>query len=205
MLEAHGFTGQRLLKLAHKVAGDTLRSQGGVPGSRFEDLVAFLVVEGCKAALRYDPKRTQRLYGRNGGDPFASWLADILTRRVFDWFRQKGEGFADHRHAYNVVSIEHAGDRIGTLKAIHGDAGELLVENADQDLEAAIARLSDDLSEDALWALQRVAAPMTAGLSEWQAVREATGGGKGSFTVARQRMERLREELAARVEAGEIA
>jgi hypothetical protein len=98
VLAEHGFTGERLLKLSRKIANDELRRRGAfLDESRFEDLVGFLALQGVRAAVRYDPERPQASYGRDGGDPFASWMADILAHRLTDWYRSKGEGHGDRR------------------------------------------------------------------------------------------------------------
>jgi hypothetical protein len=105
VLRAHGFTGDRLLKLARKIANDKLARLGGfMHEQRLEDLVGFLALQGVQAALRYDPERAHARYGSRGGDPFASWLADILDHRVTDWYRSKAEGGGDR------VGYEEPGD-----------------------------------------------------------------------------------------------
>jgi hypothetical protein len=98
ILTEHGFTGDRLLKLSRKIANDELRRRGAfLDESRFEDLVGFLALAGVRAAVKYDPERRHTTYGRDGGDPFASWMADVLAHRVTDWFRSKAEGHGDRR------------------------------------------------------------------------------------------------------------
>jgi DNA-directed RNA polymerase specialized sigma24 family protein len=95
VLHAHG---ERLLKLCRKIANDKLARWGGfLHEQRFEDLVGFLALQGVQAALRYDPEQTHAKYGWRGGEPFASWLADILDHRVTDWYRSKAEGGGDRR------------------------------------------------------------------------------------------------------------
>ncbi|MBA3402048.1 MAG: hypothetical protein H0U05_08680 [Actinobacteria bacterium] len=195
VLERYGFSGERLWKLSQLIANDTIRRTGAVPGVGFDDLVGYLAEQGCKAALRYDPNRPQAKYGRGGGEPFASWLADILVHRVFDWFRMKSEGNADRRYFKAVPEL--VGDKIDTLTAIHGDAGELLVQNADQDMGVASAELGRDLSPDARWALVNIANPMAEGATEYGAIRESNGV---DYREAKRRLELLREELGQRVE-----
>lgn len=97
-LRAHGFDGERLMKLARKIANDALRARGANLGDRFEDLVSRLQLIGLQQALRYDPEHAQASYGRNGGEPFASYLADVMEKRVTDFFRSKAEGFGDRRY-----------------------------------------------------------------------------------------------------------
>lgn len=102
VLESHGFGGDRLLKLARRIAADELRRRGGfLDHERLEDLVAFLTLQGVKAAVRYDPDRRQVKYGQNGGrDTFSSYIADVMAHRVTDWYRSKAEGNGDRRYGY---------------------------------------------------------------------------------------------------------
>ena len=96
VLAEHGFSGDRLLKLSRRIASDKLRRRGAfLDETRFEDLVGFLALAGVRAAcVRYEPEHRQATYGRDGGDPSASWLADILAHRVTDWYRSKADGLA---------------------------------------------------------------------------------------------------------------
>lgn len=97
-LAAHGFDGARLMRLAHRVAHDWLTRHGATVGDKREDLVSFLVVHGCRAAVRFDTTRNHSTYGSNGGDAFASYIADIMEHRCTDWYRSKAEGFGDSRY-----------------------------------------------------------------------------------------------------------
>lgn len=97
-LMRHGFTVERLMKLSRRIANDALRLRGATLGDRFEDLVSRLQMVGLQAALRYDPERHHASYGRNGGEPFASYVADVMEKRVDDFFRSKAEGFGDRRY-----------------------------------------------------------------------------------------------------------
>ena len=102
VLAEHDFGGERLLKLARRIANDELRRRGAfLDPSRFEDLVGFLALQGMQAAVRYDPERRQATYGRDGGEPFASWMADILAHRITDWYRSKHEGHGDRRKGHD--------------------------------------------------------------------------------------------------------
>jgi hypothetical protein len=60
--------------------------------------VCFLTLHGVRAAVRYDETRLQVTYGRDGGDPFASYIADVICHRVTDWYRSKAEGHGDRRY-----------------------------------------------------------------------------------------------------------
>jgi hypothetical protein len=97
-LMRHGFTVERLQKLARKIANDELHLRGARLGDRFEDLVSRLQFVGLQAAMRFDPARDHESYGKNGGEPFASYVADIMGKRVDDFFRSKAEGFGDRRY-----------------------------------------------------------------------------------------------------------
>jgi hypothetical protein len=97
-LMRHGFTVERLMKLSRRIASDALRLRGATLHDRFEDLVSRLQMVGLQAAMRYDPERHHASYGRNGGEPFASYVADVMEKRVDDFFRSKAEGFGDRRY-----------------------------------------------------------------------------------------------------------
>ena len=107
-------------KLARKVANDALRSRGATLGDRYEDLVSSLCVVGLRAALRYDPETTHTKYGKNGGEPFASYIADVMNHRVVDFFRAKSEGFGDRRYG-NDGRMTLVGDVIEELASDRGD------------------------------------------------------------------------------------
>lgn len=97
-LMRHGFTPERLMKLSRKMANDALRLRGGFLQDRFEDLVSRLQIVGMEAAWRYDPAVRHASYGSNGGDPFESYVCDLMQLRVDDFFRSKAEGFGDRRY-----------------------------------------------------------------------------------------------------------
>ena len=94
-LRRHNFTSERLTSLAQKVASDALRLRGSTLQDRFDDLVSRLVIVGLQAAIRYGPERQHLRYGRNGGEPFASYVADIMDKRDDDYLRSKAEGFGN--------------------------------------------------------------------------------------------------------------
>jgi hypothetical protein len=151
VLAEHGFTGERLLKLSRKIANDELRRCGAFldPG-RFEDLVGFLALAGVRAAVKYDPERHHTTYGRDGGVPFASWLADILAHRVVDFWRSKHEGHGDRRRNFD--------NRI-VLSAMDDDA--------DVDADVDFAKL---VSEHRVLEWQRAARTVELPLEEWIAI-----------------------------------
>ena len=96
-LARYGFDGQRLMKLAQRVASDWLRGKAATLQNRREDLVSFLCMKALEAAIAYDPDRQRSSYGSNGGDPFQSYLADVMELRIVDFYRRQSEGFADRR------------------------------------------------------------------------------------------------------------
>lgn len=102
----HGFTPERLMKLARKVANDELRRMNGTLGDRFDDLVSRMVIAGMEAAWKYDPLVKHASYGKNGGEPFASYVADMMALRVKDHYRSKAEGFGDRRKGFdNMIDL----------------------------------------------------------------------------------------------------
>jgi len=104
-LMRHGFTSERLMKLSRKVANDELALRGGRLKD-FDDLVSRLQIAGLEAALKYDPLRRHASYGKNGGEPFASYVADIMGMRVVDHYRSKAEGFGDRRKGHdNMIDL----------------------------------------------------------------------------------------------------
>lgn len=114
-LRRHGFTPERLNRLARRVAIDALRLRGAVLQDRFEDLVSRLVMVGMESAWKYDPEREHLRYGANGGEPFASYVADVMGKRVDDYFRSKAEGFGDRRYGFdNRVTLT---DELDTTEA----------------------------------------------------------------------------------------
>ncbi len=124
-LMRHGFTTERLMKLSRKVANDELRLRGANLGDRFDDLVSRLQIAGLQAALKYDPHRHHASYGKNGGEPFASYVADIMGMRVDDYFRSKAEGFGDRRKGHdNRIDLSDDPD-----PADHDTDFELLVDD----------------------------------------------------------------------------
>jgi DNA-directed RNA polymerase specialized sigma24 family protein len=100
-LEELGLTGDRLLKLARRIATDAQRRAPAGLGGKYEDLVSFLVLQALQAAITYDPD-----YVRPGYNP-ASYLCDVMERRVTDWYRRKSEGFGDSRSGSNGRVVFH--------------------------------------------------------------------------------------------------
>lgn len=94
-----GFTGERLLRLSHKVTNDYLAANVPyITRERREDLADFLVEKALQATLRFRPTHPTESYATNGGAHYDSWIADIMTNRCIDWFRAKSEGNGDRRY-----------------------------------------------------------------------------------------------------------
>jgi hypothetical protein len=188
VLEEHGFTGERLLRLARRIANDWLRRSGGfLDDERMDDLVGFLVLQGCRAATRYDPERVQRSYGSGGGDPFASYLADIMQVRVTDWYRSKREGNGDRRYGHDKRLVLDG----EMTYAEPGDAFERELaarrQESGADLDDAEAALGEGLSEQARWGLRLVRLSLEQG--------EHLTGGPGSGAARKA----VRSELEQRM------
>jgi hypothetical protein len=90
-LQEHGLDGRRLLKLAHRIVQDAQRRAPAGLGGKYEDMVSFLVLQACRAAVRYNPSVS------GPGYTFESYLCDVMENRVPDFYRRKSEGFGDRR------------------------------------------------------------------------------------------------------------
>lgn len=104
-LRANGLNGDRLLKLARRIANDAQRQAPAGLAGKYEDLVSFLTLQALEATIRYDTTRTRPGY------TFTSYLCDIMERRVPDFYRRKSEGFGDRRSG-NDQRIILTGDHI---------------------------------------------------------------------------------------------
>jgi excisionase family DNA binding protein len=198
VLRAHGFSGDRLLKLARKIANDKLARLGGfMHEQRLEDLVGFLALQGVQAALRYDPERAHARYGSRGGDPFASWLADILDHGVTDWYRSKAEGGGDRRYN-NDNRLVLDGD-MGYEEPGDAFEREFDLRRAEQgvDFEEAEADLGHGLGDEARLGLYYARLR-----AEGYRIPNATAGCNGDgprLTATGRALEAARKELAGRV------
>lgn len=180
-------TGAELLGIVRTVAMDELRRRGAYVGDRLDDLVGFLVAAGCKAAIGYDPNHPQASYGRNGGDPFRNYIADIMHRRLYDWYRSRAEGFSDRRYRTYGEVVPTTDETLAQLTG-----GFDLVSVDEFDLTAAAVELGNGLSEEARVTLD-IAVSMARGYHPNEIAR-ATGIGP---TTQRSRLDALREELVA--------
>ena len=90
-LREHGLDGRRLVGIARDVVNHVERRTPYMNGQTRVDLESFLIEQGLQVALKYDPARSRPGY------TFASYLWDVLARRVPDFYRRKSEGFGDKR------------------------------------------------------------------------------------------------------------
>jgi hypothetical protein len=74
-LHANGLDGRRLLAIAWDVTLDASRRTPYMSRTTTEDLHSFLVEQGLRAAVSFDPARTQAGYS------FASYLWDVMAQR----------------------------------------------------------------------------------------------------------------------------
>jgi hypothetical protein len=157
VLDEYGWTGDRLLRLCRRVANDELRRRGAfLDADRFDDLVGFLVLRALAAVVKYDPVRVrQSSYGSGGGEPLESYLSDVLARRIWDWYRSKGEGNCDRRYfaerplmvTYELVEGEV--DRPADVLEVEIAAQQTERGQDWEDAERAVAERYPELSEEA--------------------------------------------------------
>jgi DNA-directed RNA polymerase specialized sigma subunit len=102
-LREHGLNGDRVMKLARRIASDAQRRAPAGLGGKYDDLVGFLSLQALEAALRYEPAKS------GNGYSFTSYLCDVMELRVDDFYRRKSEGFGDRRHG-NDQRIVLVGD-----------------------------------------------------------------------------------------------
>jgi DNA-directed RNA polymerase specialized sigma24 family protein len=181
--------GQELLRIANAVANTELRRRGAYLGDRHADLIGFLVVVGCKAAATYDSSWPRARYGLNGGDPFRSYIGDIMQRRLYDFYRSRGEGFSDRRYLSHAEVTPTADEALALLAA----GATAAVDVSEHALETAAAELGEGLSEEARDTLERIALPAAQGYNPMEIARAAGVG----VAAQKQRLAALREELEA--------
>jgi DNA-directed RNA polymerase specialized sigma24 family protein len=141
-LRRHGWTGERLMKEARRIVADYIR--GNVPylaSHRRDELVDFVTEKALMAAMRFDPERTTKSYGSQGGKHFDSYICDVMWNRCTDWQRSKAEGNGDRRYN-NDNRIFLAGDTLDDAPDSDVDFGELISERRLSGWQAA-ARLTE--------------------------------------------------------------
>jgi hypothetical protein len=78
-LEEHGFTGEQLLGLSRKAAGDALRRHAAfLDQDRFDDLADYMLMVGVKYAARFEPGH---------GIGMSTFLYRRMRMRYVDWIR----------------------------------------------------------------------------------------------------------------------
>ena len=78
-LEAHGFSGEQLLKLSRKAADDALRRHGAhLDPDRFDELADYMLLVGVRYASRYEPGH---------GLAIQTFLYRRMRIRYTDWLR----------------------------------------------------------------------------------------------------------------------
>ena len=78
-LETHGLSGDQLMKLSRKAAGDALRRHGAfLDQQRFDDLADFMLEVGVRCAARYEPGQ---------GIAIQTFLYRRMRIRYTDWLR----------------------------------------------------------------------------------------------------------------------
>jgi hypothetical protein len=142
-LAEHGLNGDRLMKLARRIASDAQRRAPAGLGGKYEDLVGFLTLQALEAAVRYDPAKS------GNGYSFTSYLCDVMELRVDDFYRRKSEGFGDRRHG-NDQRIVLVGDYAEDFDA-EVDFDGLLSERRMQAWHRAAERLDMPFRE---WVVQ---------------------------------------------------
>lgn len=149
-LRAHGLNGDRLLKLARRIANDAQRAAPAGLGGKYEDLVSFITLQALEAAVRYNPERARPGY------TFTSYLCDIMERRVTDWYRRKSEGFGDSRSGSNGRIVL---------------TGDQLDDHPADDYELELDQTLDDTHIHNTWA--RAAGLISTPMNDWERVNEA--------------------------------
>jgi DNA-directed RNA polymerase specialized sigma subunit len=142
-LREHGLNGERVMKLARRIASDAQRRAPAGLGGKYEDLVGFLSLQALEAALRYDAAKS------GNGYSFTSYLCDVMELRVDDFYRRKSEGFGDRRHGNDqriVLVGDHAEDFDSEV-----DFERLLSERRMQAWHSAAQRLGLPFTE---WVVQ---------------------------------------------------
>jgi hypothetical protein len=137
-----------------RVAGQVLRRHLQRSGARLshhdrEDLHAYLVSEGWRISLSFDPSRD-----RLGAAGFSSYICRVLDRRVADFYRGR---FGDARY-FTVEERERFGNHL-SLDAPAADGGDSLgstvaggdgdfAANCGPDLGRLLAAGSESRAED---------------------------------------------------------
>lgn len=87
-LRRWGFTGDRLLRLAARVA----RDQRSIPEGYLEDAIGHLTVVGIQAALEFDPARAPAFTYGTVDKHFEAFAYYRMRLRLIDWLRSTSNG-----------------------------------------------------------------------------------------------------------------
>lgn len=154
LLEQHGLTGERLLKLARRIALDAERRAPTGLGGKREDLTSYLTEKALEAMLRYDPATL------GPGYTLTSWLCDIMEHRVIDFYRRKSEGYGDRRYGNDARIIL---------------AGDTLTDEPDPyTWDEALQELTEDEEYERLTLWANAAHTAKQPLPQWAGITEAT-------------------------------
>lgn len=171
-LERHGFTYQRLEKLARKALHDHCRQRGIILDTdRIEEALDHLLRVGERWAFDYNSALAN-------GQSFATSCYRRMIRRPTDYLRAR-----------------HGDERRGT--PIHEVATDVMPDSAtddDQTFDRAIDDVSGGLSSGALWTLHHIGRPIA---EEGMPLVLIARREELTVETCRRLLEDLREELAA--------
>ena len=184
VLREHGFDGDRLARLCESVLIEGLRRRGSVlwPDRR-EDLHSYLCLTACHIATNYDPSRSRPGYS------FASYLWDVLDRRITDWFRQT---FGDSRYADGPNKRRIPLTSLLSLDAkLDEDPVAEDVTLIDASLDLAVEAVGERCSRAARETLATIARPLAEGYRPLEVSRKLGI----STSELNERLRQLRDEL----------
>jgi hypothetical protein len=124
-LEAHGFSGEQLLKLSRKAADDALRRHGAhLDHDRFDELADYMLLVGVRYAARYEPGH---------GIAIQTFLYRRMRIRYTDWLRTT---MGDSRWGHRSRRIPPGG-RTWPLHEEEGGMWDAGFDEVDERLSAA--------------------------------------------------------------------
>jgi hypothetical protein len=119
----------------------------------------------------------QKRYGRNGGEPFSSYVSDVLVHRVTDWYRSKAEGHGDRRYGFDGKVVLSPMDDDADVDA-DVDFENLLSERRLAEWTAAAALVGLPLAEFVVVTLDRASAAIQAAGSRTESAARAARTGQ---------------------------
>ena len=100
-LQAHGFSGEALIKLSRKAADDALRRHGAfLDQHRFDELADYMLLVGVKYCTRYEPGH---------GLAIQTFLYRRMRIRYTDWLRST---LGDSRHGGSSRRVPPGGTHL---------------------------------------------------------------------------------------------